>query len=415
MAIRTPVFPRPRCLALIGALLLATASRAPAEGLDAFRADCLALTATHHRLTGSPEYRRAADYVEQRLRQSGVDEVLVEEFPAIRTVVKRCEMTLENSRRLDLLPMRANGLMLPVTPPEGTTGPIQYAGMGRMEDYGRRPPVGAIVVLDYNAGDAWMDAFRMGAKAVVFVRNGPTASWAAHSIGNHANFPRFYYPGPASDLPDGARATIHSEVLWESATGRNVFGFLRGTEPTFDMQKKGISISFFKYLLQVISGHGLQEGRTSLEECLILAVNLDSFGEVPERSPGARSAANAAALIQIAEYLKEHRPRRHVLLAFFDGQAQGHAGSRAFYQALEPTDNEDGLAKRETSWSEETKFLGELVGSLEVSGPVCSGRRGTAVAPSIEGEGHLARQHAQHRFGGLAPNCRVPAGWAGGG
>ena len=200
-----PIFSRSGCLASIGALLLAAASRAPAEGPDAFRADCLALTAAPHRLTGTPEYRRAADYVEQRLRRSGADEVLVEEFPAVRAVVKRCEITLENSRRLDLLPMRANGLMLPVTPAEGITGPIQYARMGTMEDYARHPPVGAIVVLDYNAGQAWMDAFRMGAKAVVFVRNGPTTSWAAHSIENHANFPRFYYSGPASDLPDGAR------------------------------------------------------------------------------------------------------------------------------------------------------------------------------------------------------------------
>ena len=342
MAIRMPVFSRSHPLALVGALLLAAASRAPAQSPDTFRADCLALTAADHRLTGSPEFRRAADYVEQRLRASGMDEVLVEEFPAIRAAVKHCDMTLENSRRFDLLPMRANGLMLPVTPAEGITGPIQYVGMGRLEDYGRRPPAGAIVVLDYNAGAAWLDAFRMGAKAVVFVRNGPLTAPAAHSIENHANFPRFYYPGPASDLPDGAQATLHSEIVWEAATGRNVFGFIKGTGPTFDLEK---------------------------EECLILAANLDSFGEVPERSPGARGAANAAALLQLAEYLKAHRPRRHVLLAFFDGQAQGHAGSRAFYLALEPPDNEAGLVKREASWSEETKFLGELVEAAKSQDP----------------------------------------------
>jgi hypothetical protein len=380
VGIRSLTLSRSRGLALTGALLLAAVSRAPAcraAEPDAFRADALALTASEHRLTGTPECRRAADYVEQRLRRVGVDEVIVEEFPAVRTVVKRCEMTLGDSlpdgrpagRRLDLLPMRPNGLMLPVTPAEGITGPIYYAGMGRIEEYGRRPPAGAIVVLDYNAGLAWMDAFRMGAKAVVFVRNGPTASWPAHSIENHANFPRFYYPGPASDLPDGARAAIRSEIVWESARGRNVFGFLRGTAPTFGLEKEGASLSFFKYLLQVISGQGLQQEKTSLEECLILAANLDSFGEVPERSPGARSAANAAALLRIAEYLKSHRPRRNVLLAFFDGQAQGHAGSRAFYQALEPTDHQSGVEKREKSWKEETTFLAELAGAAKSQDP----------------------------------------------
>ena len=350
MAARRFIFSRLDGLALIGALLLAAASRAPAAEPDAFRADTLALTAGDHRLTGSPEDRRAADYIEQRLRRIGVDEVLVEEFPAVRTVVKRCEITLGNSRRLELLPMRPNGLMLPVTPPEGIAGPIQYAGMGRMEDYGRRPPAGAIVVLDYNAGMAWMAAFRMGAKAVVFVRNGPSASWAAHSVENQANFPRFYYPGPASDLPDGAQAAIHSEIVWEGARGRNVFGFVKGTQPTFEMEK---------------------------EESLVMAANLDSFGEVPERSPGARSAANAAALLRIAEYLKAHRPRRHVLLAFFDGEAQGHAGSRAFYQALEPADKEAGFQQRETFWQEETKFLGELGEASKSQNPFASAAGGS--------------------------------------
>ena len=65
------------------------------------------------------------------------------------------------------------------------------------------------------------------------------------------------------------------------------------------------------------------------EELLIVAANLDTFGEVPRLSPGARGAANCAALVKLAEHMKTSPPRRHVLLAFLDNQARGHAGAAA--------------------------------------------------------------------------------------
>ena len=75
-------------------------------------------------------------------------------------------------------------------------------------------------MLHYNCGSGWLRAFRLGAKAVVFVRHGTAESWQAHYVDGNANLPRFYYAGDPADLPDGREGTIHSEVVWETRAGR---------------------------------------------------------------------------------------------------------------------------------------------------------------------------------------------------
>ena len=314
--------------------VLVGCARDAAAASRSFMADCKALTSGAHRLTGTREYERAAAHVESRLREIGVDTVVVQEFTTPQTVVKRCEMTIAGKAgALRLLPMRANVLMAPVTPPGGISGPIHHVGRGRAKDYGTRAPKGAIVVLHYNSGAAWLRAFRMGAKAVIFVRHGVAESRNLHYVNANANLPRFYYAGKASDLPDGAVATVYSTVVWETVIGRNVLGLLRGTQPRLGLEQ---------------------------EEVVVLAAHLDSFGEVPRASPGARGAANCAALLEAAAFLRHNRPRRHVLIAFFDAQARAHAGATSLYRALEREDKSVLLENRTRYLEVEAGFLEKI-------------------------------------------------------
>ena len=312
---------------------------------EQFARDCRALCRASHRLSGSAEYHRAAAYVAAQLRAAGADAVIVQPFPSAQTTVKRCELVLGaggERKSLPLLPARPNGIVPPVSPPEGITGEILHAGKGSLGDYGPRSPEGKIVVLDYNCGDGWLRAFRLGAKAVVFVREGRCESRHAHHTVANANLPRFFYPGAASDLPEGATATVHSEVPWVPSEGRNVLAFFEGTSPQF--------------------GQGA-------DEVVVVAANLDSFGEVPRLSPGARGAANCAALLELARHLGSHRPRRHVLLAFLDNQARGHAGCIALYRAIDQSEPTIRLANRERSLANEKTFIAEMMALLERPNP----------------------------------------------
>lgn len=359
---------------LVYPVMLALASAA--AGLGAvprqFTADCQRLTGSPHRRTGSTEYTRAANYVEQRLRQIGADRIIVQEFPTVSTVVKRCELlpgdsaSIDSTPALRLYPMRPNGIVPPVTPPEGITGPIVYAGEGDAEQLERVSPKGCVVVLDYNCGRGWMRAFRLGAKAVVFVSNGPDRAWNPHYVDGNVNLPRFYYAGPAEDLTRNATGTIHSEVVWEKTIGRNVLGFFRGTAPVFHLDK---------------------------EEIILASANLDTYGEVPQLSPGARGGANCAALLALAERFRRRPPRRHLLVAFFDNQAHGHAGATAFYIALEDDDDKMTVEARQECVAEEKAFVYRLQEALRV--PSLAAVKGGAERELIS---RLQRHAANHVY-----------------
>jgi len=327
---------RPRRMLALAVLagMLTTYGLAVTEG---FRADCEALTRHPHRLSGTPEGADAAAYMAERLEAIGVEQVIVQPFSVAQTAPRRCEIHLEISdRTLPLLPVRPNDIIAPTTPPGGVSGPIVVLESGRIDEFKETEVRGAIVVMDYNCGSGWLRAFRFGARAVVFVRSGTCSSAHAHYVEAPANLPRFYYDGSPADLPAGASATIHSEVPWQGGTGRNVFGFIRGTDPLFDQDQ---------------------------EEMIIVAAALDSFGEVPHRSPGGRGGANCAALLKLAESFVTDRPRRHVLIAAFDNQARLHDGARVFYRALENDTGKPEEARivgREKSLLKEEEFLADM-------------------------------------------------------
>ncbi|MBI2438484.1 MAG: FtsX-like permease family protein [Lentisphaerae bacterium] len=356
---------------------------------EQFMADCKALTKAEHRLMGSPESVDAAKYLEQRLRSLGLEQVIIQNFPAGRLVVKQCEIILETPegpRRMPLQPMRPNGIIPPVTLEQGLRGELLDAGRGELSDYGNRSALDKIVILDYNSDDGWLRAFRMGAAAVIFVSNAPAQSWHLHYLEAPANFPRFYYAGDRRDLPEGGSVLLHSAVAWEAADGHNVIAFLPGTDPVFAL---------------------------GMKEAVVLAAPLDSFGEAPGLSPGARGAANCAAALAIAETLVKQPPRRDIVLAFFDGQAFGHAGVSAFYRALEkPTEVEtevrflqlleeclqadelnssnpaatDEIIRRlKTKAAEHVNAIGLAIEDLRKAREALAPRRGLAVrAPSVQ-------------------------------
>lgn len=304
------------------------------SALANFRADAEALLRAPHRLSGTEEYAAAADHVEKRLREIGIETIVVQEFPSLQTEVRRCELTA-GGRTIPLVPGRPDAILPPVSPPEGLTGELVDIGDGSDEQLNRVPVRDRIVVMDYNAGMQWLKAFRLGARAVIFVGGENGDSFHHHYLRSNANLPRFYYDGARGELPLGGTATIHSEITWKRTTGRNVIAFLPGTDPVFEL---------------------------GLEEVIVVGANLDTFGEFPRLAPGARAAANCAGLLRLAEIFQDNRPKRHVVLAFFDNQARSHEGVVQFYWALESNDRyrEATLKARTATWAEETDFLGQV-------------------------------------------------------
>jgi len=329
-------------------LLLALASSSLAlaalPAAASFQDDAAELARHPHRLSGTPEYAEAAAFLKRRLERIGVDRVIEQTFPVAQTVVRRCELQHAGGT-VPLVPARPDGIIPPVTPPSGIQGQLVDVGSGSDADLNHVPVRDRIVIMDYNAGMQWLKAFRLGARAVIFVNAGQAESEHAHYLRANANLPRYYFDGDRSLLPVGQPVTLHCEMTWSRHTGRNVIAFLKGTDPVFDLKR---------------------------EEVLLLAANLDSFGEFPHRTPAARSAANCAALLKLAELLADHRPRRHVVIAFFDNQARSHAGAAAFYGALEDKAPDASVAERLESWQVEHAFLERMAEVLKLEDPLAA-------------------------------------------
>lgn len=323
-------------LACLAAIIAGDLACSPSGRAQQLQEDILSIASTPHRLSGTPEAAAAASYIEGRLR--GLDlEVISQSFPVVQTDTKRCDLTFADGKVLPLLPMRPNGILPPVTPPGGVTGPIVHAGKGNIGELGKNRVEGSIVVMDYNTLEGWMTMFRLGAKAVIFIRTTELESWLPHVTQSNANLLRYYYEGPIADLPEGAQVTLQSEIVWKSGEGRNLFAFIPGTDPKFYFDQ---------------------------DEVVILASNYDSFGEVPERSPNATGAANCAALLSLAASLQKNPPRRNTLIAFFDNDARGHAGAGAFYRTLDELNKGNSIESRQASVEKERRNLDQIHDSL---------------------------------------------------
>lgn len=277
-----------------------------------FLFDLSTLTQHPHRLSGTREAGEAASYISNQLSKIGIEEIFYLDMPVWQTHSARCELSVAGAT-IPLKPLRPNITVAPVTPPEGLSGPLIYVGKGMAADYGTRAAQGAIVVLDYDSYDNWRRAFALGAKAVVFVGEGSEAPVQPKHSGVPTNLVRLY--ASASDLEkldlrrDYPEATVHSRVTWQRSEGRNIVARIRGTDPGFSPER-------------------------SEPEALVLSAAYDSFGVVPERSAGARSAANVAALLEAAQQIEQNPPRRDVVLMFLDNQARYHQGAREVYDAL---------------------------------------------------------------------------------
>ncbi len=290
----------------------ASAMAAPDLDEARFFDDLRRLTEFPHRLPGSEYGAQAVDYIEERLRAVGIDEIYRYhmEVPYLR--VDRCELQI-GGRTIPLSPLRPNLTVPPVTPEDGVEAPLLYVGRGELEDYGTRSPEGAIVLMDYDSFDNWQQAFVLGAKAVIFLGDGRETPVKPLHLPIPVNLLRMY--AERADFSEFAlegldeTATLHSQVTWEYRWDVNLVARVAGTDPTL--------------------------GGTAQEpESLVLSAAYDSFGEVPHRVEGARRAANVAALLGAAESFSRQPVERNVILMFLGGGSYNLQGAREVYDAL---------------------------------------------------------------------------------
>jgi len=187
------------------------------------------------RVAGYPGDLKAADYVQQQFVSLGLDKVKADEFPvtvpydlgvddpakgayvdlgvpapaaaidppAASPTAARAALTPAGSpaarsrgerTHLPIYPLWPNLVRTSTLPVNGLTAPVIYVRDGRLRNFNGKDVEGSIVMVDFNCSAQWLNAPRLGARAVIFVAPDTTMRGEAEAkfISIPISIPRFY-------------------------------------------------------------------------------------------------------------------------------------------------------------------------------------------------------------------------------
>ena len=207
-----------------------------------------------------------------------------------------------------LQPLWPNLVRTSTLPTSGISGPLIYAGRGELANFRGKSVQGSIVLMDFNCGTDWLNAARLGAKAVIFIQPTQTMRGEGESkfIGIPVAVPRFLVSRTdAAALQSAVLTTPNFQVHlscdnpWRMAQAANIVGVIPGTGPLASQN-------------------------------VVIESYYDSMSIVPTQAPGAESADGIASLLEIARAFKAHPPQRTVLFVACGAHFLGIQGARTF-------------------------------------------------------------------------------------
>ena len=323
-----------------------TAQDADLRSLDPARH--IEFLSTHgSRYTGYPGCTEAEKYIVQQFKDIGLANVEEIPFQVVVPIVPTDDrwgkkVTPEEAarrsptggtltvagREVPLYCMMPNYVRTPMTGEKGITGNLVWAGDGYLADFNGKDIDGSIVLMEFNSFSRWLNAAKLGAKAVIFLEPDSPFRNDAELKYNELPLPVPRYYLRRSDLPmlaaalrggqpadldfaaarqtlDGlgekpVPANVRAVMRWEEATVMRVTGEIPGTDP-------------------LLAG-----------QVLVVYAYYDSVSVVAALSPGAESACGIAALLETAKYLSEHPPRRKVKFMAAPGHYQALSGARDY-------------------------------------------------------------------------------------
>ncbi|MEM3661039.1 MAG: FtsX-like permease family protein [Thermoproteota archaeon] len=266
------------------------------------------------RVVGTEGFYKAAEYVMEEFSKYGLEpgpDGFYHFYNHSATVENTAKLSLINNPAvsIELFTIWPNLVLTSKTPPEGIEGQLLYVGgNGDLKDFDGKDVANKIVVMRYDTGSNWLNAAKLGAKAVIFL---PSLTPVAENslskfITTPLYFPRYYAPNNASLLEElarqGAAIRIVSNMHWEIVRGVNVLGVV--------------------------------EGRRK-DEIIVVSSHFDSWTAVPELAPGADESCGISTLLELArvtaKLAKEgHPPERTVWFVALSGHWQQLDGARNF-------------------------------------------------------------------------------------
>ena len=249
------------------------------------------------RVVGYPGNREAFEYVKSSFQTIGLQNIKIDTFQVTIPVDKGGHLTVDGSARQipvhALWPNRARTSSLP---PEGINGPLVYAGKGSWPEFNGGTMDGAIVLMDFDSGDRYLNARMLGAQAVVFFDNGVVTRGEAEQKSEEVplSIPRFWIAKEEArflidNITDVTGVHLVSKTTWETVETWNVYGYVYGSDDPWPVKEGEAPLSW-------------------RDKTIVVQAHYDAMSVVPALAPGAESAGGIAGLLQAASVIKQYRP-----------------------------------------------------------------------------------------------------------
>jgi len=260
------------------------------------------------RLPGTASSLRAADYIEQALKNIGLANVKRETFTTVIPVDKGSWLKSGNAT-IPLYPFWPNSVRTCTTGEAGITGNMLYCGKEGIRSLAGKDISGSVVVMEFNSGSTWLDLAGLGARAFIFLESDSMNRVEAERkfVSVPLDVPRFFVRKEhVAEIRKLAakeqQVTVSSRVDWEAVPSYNIYGTIEGRDPNLK------------------------------KELVIISAYYDSMSVVPTISPGAEQSCGISAMLELASYFKANPPKRSVMFLATSSHCESLKGIDDFVQ-----------------------------------------------------------------------------------
>ncbi len=287
----------------------------PSQG---FSQHIQAFSSISDRSSGTDGAARAAVYIKAFFKDLGY-ETGAQTFSMPVRLAAKTRLTFEKTgQSMDISPFLSNAISPDTLAEPGIQAPLVYVGKGDMADFNHQEIKNAIVMMDLDSGENWINALTLGAKALIYVFEQPPDRYLFEDKLelSPVTFPKFILSAAqAEDLLPGFKTPsfskdtplvrISSDAKWTRADLENIYCLVPG------------------------------RGETLKDELIIVEGFYDTAGFVPRNSPGADQSCSIASLLDLAAFLKNKPPERSVLLMATAGHGNSLSGMREMIWTLD--------------------------------------------------------------------------------
>ncbi len=279
------------------------------------------------RIAGYPGCESAGDYIHAQFQKLGLEQIRREPFFATVPVDGGAALSV-NGKSFRIHPMWPNLVRTSQLPKNGMEGPMMYAGSGKLSEFDGYTVDGSIVMMDFNSGSEWLNAPRLGAKAVVFIEPDTTMRGEAEAkfISIPISIPRFWISKAdaaslqalcAKGMPN---VKLTCDMKWQRLPTSNITGIIPGSDPKLR------------------------------DQIIVIQAYYDSTSVVPGLAPGAESACGISSMLELARVFKKHPPKRTVWFIATSGHFQSLQGMREYLERHLPELQKPGVGAKIGAW-----------------------------------------------------------------